>query len=708
MATQATTKEQADARRWKRELQLAHRREEDWLADSDKIVKRYRGEEKKRNRYNVLWANTEILRPAIYNSKPNPDVRRRFRDADPVGKAVSEVLERSLYVVVDGPETDASIRNDVLDSLLCGRGISRIRYIAKLTAAPSPHASDDADASDDEPDAAPSSEPQDETDEELEYEQAQIDHVDWRDFRHGYGRTWEEVPWVAFRHKLSRKDAEDKFDANDLKTVQFAVPEADDTKRTGEVMAETTKVAEFWEVWDKLGDRVFFTQETLEFLLFPKDNPDGEPPLAFTGFFPCPMPLYMIENTGSLLPTPPFHMYQEQAHELDKISMRIDKIINVCRLRGIYDAKLVEIPDLLAGDDNELTPIQNAQAWVDGGLDKAIAWMPVDKVQAVLAALYDARERQKRIIDDLTGISDIIRGATAPDETATAQQLKSNYSTLRLQRQRKEVERYVRDLLRLAGEVICTKFGSDTLSLMTDLKFPTAAQKMQLQMQMALAAQSQPPGAPPPPQAALLQVPAWEDILQVMRSPSMRQFRVDVETDSTVAGTLDSDMQGLAQVLKAVTEALTEMAPLVSAGALPAEAAKEITLAVIRRARLGMAVEDAFDKLQAPKPPPDPHQAEMMKAQAAGQTQLQIEHEKGQSAQALQAQREQAETQRLMLEEHFKTQREQFMEQQKASREAMEAKFDAFVRIITATITATKRADPVVQPVADRTVAGVQ
>src|SRR5579859_4270700 len=131
----ASQVEKTNARKWKKELSLATKREKDWLANAEKIVKRYRGEEKKRNRYNVLWATTETLRPAIYNSKPNPDVRRRFRDSDPVGKAVGEVLERSLFVLFDADEPDASIKNDLLDSLLSGRGVSRIRYVPKLAEA---------------------------------------------------------------------------------------------------------------------------------------------------------------------------------------------------------------------------------------------------------------------------------------------------------------------------------------------------------------------------------------------------------------------------------------------------------------------------------------------------------------------------------------------------------------------------------------------
>jgi hypothetical protein len=478
----------------------------------------------------------------------------------------------------------------------------------------------------------------------------------------------------------------------------------------------------------------------------------------------------LIENTGSLLPTPPFRLYEDQAAQLDKISGRIDKIVNSMRLRGIYDARIPEMADLLSSDDNEMVPIQNAQQWAAGkGLDSAVSWVPVEKNAEVLEALYMARDKQKAIIDELTGISDIIRGATDPQETLGAQQLKSNYGSVRLQRMQKEVQRYARDLLRLASEAMCQKFSPETFTKMTELQFPTAEQKallvqriaQQQQMQQmaqppqAMPAPGAPPGMPPhpgvpgaapspgavgapmpqagappqpmqpphpammsaPPQPpmppidpGMLKMPTWEDILAVMHSEKMFQYKIDVETDSTIAGTLSSDMQGLSQVLTSISQTMQELAPMVTQGVLPVDSAKELIMAVIRRSRLGNAVEDAFDKMQPPKPPTDPHAAkaaaDAQKSAADNATDLKIEGIKQQGAQALQQQREAAENQRLMLEERFKQQREQFVESQKTQRDEMSAKFDAFVKIIVATISATKSPDPAVQPIADRTVAG--
>lgn len=648
-ATKADADAAKQARKWKKELDLAGKREKEWREAAEKVVKRYRGEEKKKNRFNVLWSNTETLRPAIYNSRPNPDVRRRFRDADPLGKAVSEILERSLMVMVDLDATDQNFKNDTLDALLPGRGLSRIRYIPSLAQVgekAKPPGADTEEGGGKKEDSQEEGSYGGETQEEVEYEQVCTEHVDWRDYREGYGRTWDEVPCTFYRHKLTRADAEEKFGKQAVRKVKFTVPTTDDPKKQGDDANETQKVAEFWEVWDKVGEQVFFIEEDTEQLLFPIDNPDGTPPLHFTGFFPHPEPMKLIENTGSLLPIIPFTLYETQANELDKISARIDRITDAMRLRGVYDAKLTELGDLMTADDNELTPVQNAQAWIEGGLDKAITWFPTEKAAAMLEALYEARTRQKAIIDELTGISDIVRGATDPDETLGAQQLKQTNYSVRLSRMQKEVQRYAKDMLRLASEAMCEKFVPQTFGEMTELQFPTQQQK---QMAQAQAAQPPQPGAPPPPNPALA-LPSWEEIMGLMRSPSMRRFKVDIETDSTVASTLNSDMTGMAEVLKAVGETLSGMGPMVQSGSLPVDAAKELIMAVVRRSRLGMAVEDAFDKMKAPNPPgpPEAVQVAQIKAQTDKeniQAKTQADIAKNQAAQQAQTQNRQAELQ---------------------------------------------------------------
>lgn len=733
-----------DAIRWKGELAAASKREKDWRTEAEKIIKRYRGEARQKNRFNVLWSNTQVLRPAIYNSRPNPDVRRRFRDADPVGKAVSEVLERSLSIVIDGDETDASIKNDVLDSLLPGRGVSRVRYVPRITQVIKDQSAVETDDGNTVKGVDTGTEPPP-PDEELEGESVCIEHVDWQDYREGYGRVWAEVPWVAFRHKLTRKEALEKFDAAELAGIEFSAQEADhgEDQKLGNDDGYGRKVAEFWEVWDKISGKVFFTQESAKQLIFPKDTPNGEPPFEIDGFFPSPDPLNIMEDTSTRIPVPMFRMYQDEADELDLICLRIDKIVRRLRARGVYDSKLPELADLMSNDDGELTPVQNAQAWSQGGLDKAISWLPIDMLASVLKELYEARTQQKALIDELMGITDIQRGATDPNETLGAQELKQNNSSVRLQNMQREVQRYIKDLLRICTAVMSEKFSPQTFAQMTELNFPTNEQKKalqsQLQQQASMAmmagqappqpgqppAPPQPPPGPSPEQQAMLKMPSWEDLISVMRSEKRRQYKVDVETDSTIAATLSSDMASLSGVLKAVTEALTEMAPLIQAGALPVDAAKEIVMSIIRRARMGLAVEDAFDKLQAPKPPPDKEaakaQADMAKSKqeadadiqqtkikaASDEHMVRIKATADQQTAAIKARLDAWEAQQAQAAQERQNQQEQLMEAQRRHQESqdamMETKFETMAKIVVAAITA-KIDQQTAIAVADRTV----
>ena len=72
-----------------------------------------------------------------------------------------------------------------------------------------------------------------------------------------------------------------------------------------------------------------------------------------------------------------------------------------------------------------LVPITNWAAF--GGTKEVIIWLPIDMIATTITALVMLR---KQIIEDIyqiTGMADIMRGATDPNETLGAQQLKTQY-----------------------------------------------------------------------------------------------------------------------------------------------------------------------------------------------------------------------------------------------------------------------------------------
>jgi hypothetical protein len=241
-------------------------------------------------------------------------------------------------------------------------------------------------------------------------------------------------------------------------------------------------------------------------------------------------------------------------------------------------------------------------------LDKLIWIMPVDMLVKVLEALYKAREQVKQTIYEIIGLSDIMRGATKATETLGAQEIKSRWGSVRLQRMQKEIQRFVRDVLRLKGEVIAEHYEPEMLAEMTQVKLPSGQDKARLQ---AGVQQMQAQGQQVPPEyQKMLESPSWDDVIGVLRSDTMRQYRVAIESDSTVADILDRDMKGMSEVLTSLGAVFSSVPVLQQAGAQnSAQVVKEIALSVCRHAKLGRAVEDSVEGLEF-----GPPQSELMEA----------------------------------------------------------------------------------------------
>lgn len=621
-------------RRWQLELKIASKREKSWRDTGEKIYKKWRSAERKKNSFNVLWSNTEILFSSIYNSLPKPDVRRRFKDADPLGKAVAETISRCLEFSVQQYGFDQSIRNAVTDFLLPGRGVCRVRYVPSFTQVGdvSQTGLDDAEAHGDH-------EATEGITEELAWEQTAIEHVAWDDFRIGPGKTWDEVPWIAYRHRLTRDElielAGDEIGSRVIMTN--GADEEFKAMREDDPIADIFKTAEVWEIWDKETKTVIFVSDGYQSAPL-KEVPD---PLGLQHFFDTPCPARAILDPETTVPTPLYEQYKAQAEELDEISLRITKITKALKVRGIYDSQLSEMSELLRGDDNDLIPAQNTVSLIERGtLDRFIWMMPIEQLVGVLQQLYVQRDQCLNVIYQIIGISDIQRGASDPRETAAAQGIKAQWGSIRVHTKQYDIQRYVRDLMQMMAEIISEKFQPETIIKMTQLQYPTAQQKqmvvyqyqMDLKKWQYMSAMAQQQGQQPPQQPQPPNIPfTWDDIFTIMRSDILRTYKIDVETDSMVSASIQADMEGLSEVITGVTNFLQSSAPLISAGMLPVEAVKEIVMTICRRSKMGNAVEDALDKLQAPTPPPDAGQVDMQKAKA------QIEADKQKAAAKMQS-----------------------------------------------------------------------
>lgn len=653
--------EQGVVKRWLLELKLADKRESEWRKKAERTLKRYRQKEFKKHSFNILWSNTETLRPAVYNSLPKPDVRRRFKDEDPLGKVASEVLSRALEFGMDTTAFDSQIRGCVLDMLLPGRGVARVRYVPSFNQSELVEESPEAEAMEGET-------------EELAWEQAPIEHVEWSKFRMGSGSEWSCIPWVAFQHNLTREELEDRFGEVGSIVPLEKVDDQDIENEKDLEVQELFKTATVWEIWDKEKREVLFIAPSYKTApLMTLDDP-----LKLTDFFPNPKPLYAIEDSGDMVPIPLFEYYKEQADELDTVTRRINILIKGLKMRGIYDATISELSELMRGEDNDLIPAANVTALLErGGLEKAIWFMPIEQAARVLQILQLQREATKQVIYEITGISDILRGSTNPNETLGAQQIKSQWGGQRLKRMQTDCAMFIRDLIRLQAEVIGEQFQPETLAMMTGIKLPTQAEKDQAMMQwQQQAQQAQMQGQQPPPQPNM--PPSWEEVIQVLRDDKQRTFKVDIETDSTVAASVESDMQGLRDVLTALSQTMQGLGPAVQMGALPVDALKEILMTITRRAKMGNAVEDALDKIKQPPPPQQEKQQP--------DNSLQVEQIKQQGEAQRHQQSLQADMQKEQQSKLADLELERMRQDAEDKREAMRIAADRETRIILANI----------------------
>lgn len=672
-------------REWLKEIEAAQKREKDYRKCARRVVALYEAEKKVEYQYNILYANTETMQPALYNSTPRPVVTRRFKDEDPLGMAAGKVCERVLsYLVDDGnalyTSFDDLMKQATLEALVPGRGLTWFKYDANIEKA---EAGEEAGEVGEAEEGEELPEADVEQPEVVSYETVCGEEVPWDRFLHGFAKKWQEVPWIAREHFMTREELVSNFgDAGKKVPVTVQTQEGDeddDSSRMKDKDQESNvKVAAVYEIWCKTTKEVLFVAPA---------SPRAPlkvvaDPLSLTGFYPCPRPMGFASKISSLLPISLYSFYEEQAKELNIITVRINKITAAMKVRGMYDSTVEAIEKVLTSEDNTLVAAENVAALLAQGntLEKSIWLMPIEKLVAVLQQLYQQREQIKTVIHELTGLADIMRGSSQASETLGAQQLKNQWGTLRLKKLQKEVMRYARDCLRIMAEIAVSKLSITTIKAMTGLKYPTEQEKQQAKMVMGQVQQQaqatgQPPQLPPGLSEAANQ-PSWEELMAVLQNDTQRNYRIDIETNSTVDAEATEDKQDISELLNAMSQFLNGIGPMVKDGTMPFDVAQGILLAVVRRYRFGPELEDQLKKMQAPAQGGDPEEQKKKEEEFAKQ---QAEFAKQVQAETLKYEQQKAELdmQRKQFEmEQQLAQREMQMQQQFAQKElAMEKQF---------------------------------
>lgn len=593
---EASKTKQAVVERWLAEIDLADRQQKDWRKQAQDARDMFRSEGAHENqRFNIQYSNVQTMLPTLYSNRPTPDVRRRYADkSDKSGatRIAAQIIERNLAVSMDCYDFDGVMKAVVQNALITGRGIPRVRH--KQTAVGS-----------------------------YIFNKVMAEVVPWRDMVIGPCEVWEDCPWIAFKHLLTR---EQLIGLNERLGQSIPLEHMVEGAKEEEAQKAPNvfKRAKVWEIWDRAEQKVIWLAESHKAEVLRSDDD----PMQLVDFWPVPKPYYYAETSDTMVPMVPAKVVKPLIAELEEITERIQKLTRVIKWRGFADPSL-GLTEFEACGDGELAPAgeEILQLVQSGGLEKHIWLMPIREAVEVVSVLNQQREMIKQLIFEVTGISDVIRGATDPNETLGAQELKANFGTMRVQDQQRMVQRMVRDTLRIKAELMCSEFSMDEMMRNAGIKLPTMLDKQLAQQQiqqieemaqrqpMEGEEQPQPPQIPPDLEEVLKQ-PSVEEVEQIIRDDMVRVYTIDIETDSTVQQDMRQVQANMSSFLEGTAAFLQSIGPMVAQGMIKAQDAIDLYQPFARSFHLGKQAEDALERMsdaaQEQQPQgPDPAQVEL-------------------------------------------------------------------------------------------------
>lgn len=447
--------------RWNTEITAAKEERKKFVERATKCTRKFLDERDAvmdtQHWFNIYYANTQILESALYAQIPQVTVTRKHQDyTDDVARVAALLLQRATAEDLDDPTDtfDATMRACVQDRLVPGLAQAWLRLettTAPLTPPPMPVG--EADKAD------PAATPQ----EQIVAQKVHVDYIYWDDFFWSPCRVWDERRWVGRRVYMDRDALVQRFGEQKGNAVplNYTVgPRKDTSVQAVTPTTDALRKAEVFEIWDRTDRKVIWISPGFNELLDTRNDF-----LKLKGFDPCPRPMLANITTSNTMPRPDYYMLQDQYTELNTVNQRISKLVEACKVVGVFDKSAPGLQRLFKeGFDNDLIPVDNWAMFAEkGGIKGTVDWVPLETIVQALIQLNTAREGIKGQIYELTGIADIVRGASKASETLGAQQIKAQFASVRIKKLQDEVARFASEIMRLKAEIIAKHFAPEQI-----------------------------------------------------------------------------------------------------------------------------------------------------------------------------------------------------------------------------------------------------
>ncbi len=563
---------------WKEELSRAGEKREAFEKEAEESVKIYTAAKRlddTERRLSVWWYCVETLLPAYCSNMPKVEAQLRKKVGSKLYQLGARAIERATQYALDefidfrklGVATARTL-------ILTGQAVHWVRYEADIGEKEIEYSllrrEDGLYTGEGEPydreaeilteenglvtvrEVVPSKQD----------ERAVIELLHYKDFREQVARAEHEVTWRARRAWLSKEQAEAMFGKSSAKELSYdAVPE--DLKKRSDWRKCEGK-AEIWEIACRESGKIYHVSERGEGGLFETSDPVVE----FSDGFPCTVVAQTI-SPDSTIPIGDFTEAKDQILEVERLTTRIHAITQAVRANFGYDASLGEKVEELFSDDLKGIPFKGMNS--DERLGNKIEFLPVDQFIKSLQVLVQARRDALAGLYETLKASDIMRGSSNPIETATAQQLKSNWSSLGFVVRQNNFVDFVSRSIEKLGQVMIEKFGDETLRQIVE------GDELLTQAQV--------------------DVRAWPQFLEELRKEPLRSYRIEIASDSLVAINEEQDRQSRIQVVQAFGTLLGQLTPMIEQMPVVAPYAIELMKFVLRGYKAGKDIEEQTEQI---------------------------------------------------------------------------------------------------------------
>jgi hypothetical protein len=547
------------AQRWSTEIQASQQELMKFHTDANRITQRYLDRRdayaKDESKVNLFWSTMKVLLSMLYARPPKADVSRTFQDfEDDQARVAGLMLQRILNRGFDENVSvwDAAVRQGIEDWLIVGMGQIWLRYEVKTEPYVIPPVFDEFGI-----------EIQAETEaERIVDEDAPVDYIYWEDFFYSPARTWPEVRWVARRVWMTKDQLVDRFGEEIAKIVPLGVQ-----VRKADVNDQSPKhdpwsKAEVFEIWCKENKKVYWYAKGADVILDVKDDP-----LQLDGFFPCPKPLAANVTSSNFMPRADYIFAQDQFNELDEINTRITWLTRAAKVVGVYDKTADGVQRMFQqGAENQMIPVDNWALFAEkGGIKGQVDWAPIDMVVNCIERLRQYRQDKVMQIYEVLGISDVMRGSSRASETATAQQIKAQFGSTRIQLMQFYIADWISQALRIKAEIICKHWQPETIIKRSNIeRTPDAA--------MAIQA------------------------IALLKDEHMAQYRVNVEADSMAALDWAAERDAAVQFMQGLGAFISQVAPMAQSVPQAAPVLLSLLQWSVSKFRVSQQIEGVLDQ----------------------------------------------------------------------------------------------------------------